>query len=383
MSIAMWPFASALLTLPVLALIYHRYHRLRLSSALSSYLVILYLLSLVFFTLWPMPDDRASFCATHYFPAQLHPLQFLEDLATGGRTALFQIVLNIIFFIPLGFIMGRVFRWRFYAAIPIAFLTSLTIETAQLTGAFGLVGCAYRHFDVDDLVWNTSGAIVGIICAAIINWISPPRQADADEVVLNPSFLHRSVAMAVDLVLTYAISSSLGFALVVIINRMAYHQANGNYSIHGISVNPSSLRIMVVALNVFFLLVFELVLPLMRHGQTLGGSFTHMSIETRSRHGWLRTIFYFSRTVLVVFIFGPWSGNIRQIANALAVLLLVFYLFKRQMPYDCIPASRIYDSPGNNSSQMYSGQAADEVIPVAIPPATSRPQRSTSSTQIW
>ncbi|BDR52102.1 hypothetical protein KIM372_00090 [Bombiscardovia nodaiensis] len=73
MSIAMWPLASLLLTLPVLALIYHRYHRLRFVSAMTAYLVILYLLSLVFFTLWPMPDDRAAFCATHNYPAQLHP----------------------------------------------------------------------------------------------------------------------------------------------------------------------------------------------------------------------------------------------------------------------------------------------------------------------
>lgn len=349
-SIAMWPFISALLTLPVLALIYHRYHRLHIKSALSAYLIILYLLSLVFFTLWPMPDNRASFCATHHYPAQLHPLQFLNDLATGGRLAVFQIVLNIIFFIPLGFIMGRAFRWRFYVAIPLSFLTSLTIETAQLTGAFGLVGCAYRQFDVDDLVWNTSGAIIGIVCAAVINRIFPPQQVDADEVVLNPSFLHRCVAAAVDLVLAYAISSSLNFALMNMITRKATRQVSGDYVVHGLVFNSESLQVMMLVLNVLTLLLFELFIPLLRQGQTLGGSFTHMSIETRIRHGWNRTLFYSVRTVCIVYIFGPWSGTVRQVANLLIVLLLVFYVFKRQMPYDLLPASpEQYTSHGDSN----------------------------------
>ncbi|BDR53898.1 teicoplanin resistance protein VanZ [Bombiscardovia apis] len=398
MSIAMWPFVSLLLTLPVLALIYHRYHRLRFSSALAAYLVILYLLALVFFTLWPMPDNRALFCATHHYPAQLHPLQFLTDLATGGREAFFQIVFNIIFFVPLGFIMGRVFRWRFYLAIPASFLTSLMIETAQLTGAFGLVGCAYRHFDVDDLIWNTSGAIIGLIFAGLVNWIFPPRKADAAEVVFNPSFMHRSVAMAVDLVLSYAISSSLGFGLVVFVNKMATHRSNGDYGIGKFSTHPESLHVFVMGMQVGCLLLFELLIPLARRGQTLGGAFTHMSFETKPRHGWMRALFYLLRTALVLAIFGPWSGSFRSIVDLVAFFLLIFYLFKREMPYDLIPAdpelgppADYYGMPGNyegpsegdgygleeTSYLPYEQSLNAASLPSAMPPAFSpRSKRS-------
>lgn len=41
LAIAIWPFLSLLLTLPVLALLYHRDNRLRFTSALTAYLVVL------------------------------------------------------------------------------------------------------------------------------------------------------------------------------------------------------------------------------------------------------------------------------------------------------------------------------------------------------
>ena len=40
LAIALWPFLSLLLTLPVLALLYHRDNRLRFSSALTAYLIV-------------------------------------------------------------------------------------------------------------------------------------------------------------------------------------------------------------------------------------------------------------------------------------------------------------------------------------------------------
>jgi hypothetical protein len=41
-----WPFVSVVLTLPILAGMYHRHHRLRFGAVLAAYLVVLYLLGL-------------------------------------------------------------------------------------------------------------------------------------------------------------------------------------------------------------------------------------------------------------------------------------------------------------------------------------------------
>ena len=64
-ALALWPFVSMLLTVPVLALLYHRDNRIRLSSAIVAYGTVLYLLGLLCFTLYPMPDDPEAFCAAN------------------------------------------------------------------------------------------------------------------------------------------------------------------------------------------------------------------------------------------------------------------------------------------------------------------------------
>ena len=55
-----WPFASFALTLPILALLYHRDGRIRLLSAAGAYLSVLYLLGIVCFTLYPLPEGDSG-----------------------------------------------------------------------------------------------------------------------------------------------------------------------------------------------------------------------------------------------------------------------------------------------------------------------------------
>ena len=83
-------------------------------------------------------------------------------------------------------------------------------------------------------------------------------------------------------------------------------------------------------------IMFEVVVPVMRGGRTFGGSFTHMTCETRPRAGWRRLLFYIVRSAVVfVAVFSgrvPWSGLVM-------IALAVFYAVRHQMPYDLLPAS--------------------------------------------
>lgn len=167
LAIAIWPFLSLLLTLPVLALLYHRDNRLRFTSALTAYLVVLYLIALACFTMYPMPENPATYCAAHHLRPQLNPFEFIHDIRTDGITGVMQLAMNVVFFLPLGYFMKRVFRWKFATALPAMFLTSLLIETTQLTGIWGIYPCAYRLFDVDDLITNTLGGILGYAMGSI------------------------------------------------------------------------------------------------------------------------------------------------------------------------------------------------------------------------
>lgn len=52
---------------------------------------------------------------------------------------------------------------------------SLLIETTQYTGLWGIYDCGYRAADVDDLLTNTAGALVGALVAPIVaGWIPRP-----------------------------------------------------------------------------------------------------------------------------------------------------------------------------------------------------------------
>ena len=98
MSVALWPLVSFIVTVPVLAMLYHRDNRLGFGAALSAYATVLYLIGLLCFTLYPMPDDPAAYCATHHLHPQLNPLQFIGDIRADGLTAILQIVMNVVFF---------------------------------------------------------------------------------------------------------------------------------------------------------------------------------------------------------------------------------------------------------------------------------------------
>lgn len=63
-------------------------------------------------------------------------------------------VLNMLLFVPFGYLLPQWKKMRWYYVITFGFLISLLIETCQLVFHFGV-------FELDDLVKNTMGAVLG------------------------------------------------------------------------------------------------------------------------------------------------------------------------------------------------------------------------------
>ena len=291
-ALALWPFVSMLLTVPVLALLYHRDNRIRLSSAIVAYGTVLYLLGLLCFTLYPMPADAAAYCAAHHLTPQLNPLQFIGDIRTDGLTAVLQIAFNIVFFLPLGFIMGRIWRWPLPVTAVLSFATSLFLETMQLTGLMGVFPCAYRLFDVDDLLWNTTGALIGFALAMFSLRLIPARVADTTPTT-TPGFMRRLITFIIDMTLIgFAVMPTHLFVMIVRSNLPS--GSNGSWQ----SMEPFDWTGSILFLAA--LILFEGVVPWLRGGCTLGGSFTHMTVETRPREGWRRAAFYVARMATLI-----------------------------------------------------------------------------------
>lgn len=339
LAVALWPFMSAVLTVPVLALLYHRYNRIRFAQALVAYGTVLYAIGLLCFTLYPMPADPAAYCAAHHLTPQLNPLQFIGDIRTDGLSAIMQLALNVLFFLPLGFIMGRVFRWPIAAALPFGFATSLMIETLQLTGFLGLYPCSYRLFDVDDLITNTLGAVLGYVAAKLFDRLVPPRTHDLTTVT-RPGFLRRCIAYVIDLTVVTVVAMPAAMLITIVYDMTVVRDIATWQTIPAVGhIFGNDVTIYDVTMLIS-LLIFELLVPLLRNGQTLGGRFTHMTCETRPRSGWRRALFYALRTaVFMIVVFAQLIPG----AGIFTFALLIFYWVKKQMPYDLLPAESLVE----------------------------------------
>jgi glycopeptide antibiotics resistance protein len=117
-------------------------------------------------TLLPVPEGRWA-CVV----PELDPLSVVTRIVNGGfgdlqqlrnNGALVQFLENVLLFVPLGGLVARSVRLRpVLAGAGAGLLVSRAGETTQATGDWGLVRCAYRVFDVSDLLSNTTGAASG------------------------------------------------------------------------------------------------------------------------------------------------------------------------------------------------------------------------------
>ncbi len=204
------------------------------------------------------------------------------------------------------------------------FLTSLLIETTQLTGIWGIYPCAYRLFDVDDLITNTLGGILGYAMGSIVTHFLPQQRIDEDAITTEPGFMRRCVALAIDLFLVETASLSVTALIYLVGVLFDVNRAN--------NVNAA---VSAVATIVMFVL-FEGIIPWRRAGRTLGGGFTRMTVETRERSGMRRIVFYTLRAlVLYCAVYGLWTDR-GFYALLFGIALIVFWRVKKRMPYDYV-----------------------------------------------
>lgn len=207
-----------------------RFGRLSVRRLLGTAALAIYGVALVAYTLLPLPSgDLSVWCAEHGVGgAQLHPLQFLADirrdtaglslLATLRSVAVLQVVFNVLLFIPWGVFARGFAGWGVVRATITAALGSLLIEVTQFTGIFGLIGCSYRLGDVDDLMTNTLGGLLGALIAPVVmRWM--PRPADLTRGRGTPRPVgasRRWLGMLIDVVsvLTLGAALAVGWTLV-------------------------------------------------------------------------------------------------------------------------------------------------------------------------
>lgn len=113
----------------------------------------------------PVPTAAAQLRLFNFWPslARLHdqgagPADWLRD-RTVAATAMNFLVCGVI-----GAVLAR-HTGRLAAALGFGAGLTLAVELTQLTGIWGLYPCAYRQFNVDDLMLNALGVVAGFLLA--------------------------------------------------------------------------------------------------------------------------------------------------------------------------------------------------------------------------
>jgi len=156
---------------------------------------IFYFLSALCLVLLPFPStrDTCSLQSPDTVHTNLRLFQFVEDilkdsgvvlsnpstwLAITKQQAFYQAFFNFLLLIPFGVYLRYFLQERRYwkRAFIISFLLTLFYEITQRTGIYGIFNCAYRIFDVDDLLLNSVGALLGFFLAPIVWALFPSHE---------------------------------------------------------------------------------------------------------------------------------------------------------------------------------------------------------------
>lgn len=154
-------------------------------------LFALFLSSILSLTLTPIGSANSVTNPELYYPRfyvgwswqQAWNLTEGMGLRRFATTVYAQLFFNIAMFIPLGFFTAGCLRWGLRATALSGFALSTFIELSQLTGNWGLAGFTYRTFDVDDIVNNTTGAVLGAVCIWTVRAIQKRRTAKHERVL--------------------------------------------------------------------------------------------------------------------------------------------------------------------------------------------------------
>lgn len=180
--------------IPWLIYTYRKYGYFSFWSTFIILTFIFYALSAYFLVILPLPDVRDT-CAmqsadTKYF--QLIPFYFVYEIFSSGNinwlqpasyinivrhSAFLPSLFNVFILLPLGVYVKYFFSktMTLKRMVLIGFSVSLFFEITQITGLYGIYNCPYRLFDVDDLILNTLGAVIGFKIAPLILALFPSK----------------------------------------------------------------------------------------------------------------------------------------------------------------------------------------------------------------
>lgn len=224
-SIFIYPVLAFVFTIPYMIYQYRKYGSINKLRTVIIYSFIFYLLSCFFLIILPLPNRNSIARTSRFTRLNLRPFETVRRFFTDSgfslhdrstwraalRTEAFEVpFFNIIMFIPLGIYLRYYFEQDFFDTVLIALLLSAFFELTQFTGLYFIYPTSYRICDVDDLIQNTSGGIIGYMICPLFAAILPTREemdAKSYRIGQRVSTMRRAVAMAIDMGICFTITT--------------------------------------------------------------------------------------------------------------------------------------------------------------------------------
>ena len=310
-AIIFFPIVALLFTIPYMIYQYHKYGSIPIYRSIIIYSLLLYILCSFFLVILPLPsqDFVMQMKSPHY---NLIPFHFVteikstttfqfSDFATYFPSLKFPVVyealFNIILLIPLGVYFRYYFNYNFKKSTFLSFCTSLFFELTQLTGLYFIYPRSYRVFDVDDLILNTFGGIIGYWIGFLMSKKLPSKEIidkEAYDKGTTVSIIRRIISTLTDFII---------ILIIIILSSLFF-------------INQLKLPVLVVSIFIVFLIiVYYTILPLCLNQGTIAMNFYHLKYTSSQKVTFIK-LFSFHYFHLFCYYFLPIS---------MTTILLIIY----------------------------------------------------------
>lgn len=214
----LFPIVALIFTLPYMAVQYRKYGAILALRTVIVYSFILYLMCAYFMTILPLPTIEHVNSLTSS-TVQLIPFYQTMEIFRNSHVNIaqpmsywrliwnrdfFQLIANVILLVPFGMYLRFYFERSFRQVVLFSLGLSLFFEITQLTGLFFIYPRPYRLADVDDLISNVAGGMLGWWLAPVVMKVLPSKER-MDAVAYRRgkyvSFTRRMIAALLDALL--------------------------------------------------------------------------------------------------------------------------------------------------------------------------------------
>ncbi len=288
-AILLFPIVALLFTIPYIIYQYHKYGAVSSYRSIIVYSFLLYLMVAYFLVILPLPDiETVSMMKTPSY--NLIPFHFISeifslstfsvsDFATYFPTlknpVVYEAIFNVFLTVPFGVYLHYYFEFDFKKTLFYSFCLTLFFELTQLSGLYFIYPRGYRVFDVDDLILNTSGGVIGYLLAFIpLKFLPTRKEIDQSSLVKGQkvSILRRAFSFGID----------MGIFLFVFFSVLYFtHQF------------LTSWKIVSLCFLVFWTVFYFVVLPTCLKGRTVAMKFFHLEFFSSKKVTWYRIFAYY------------------------------------------------------------------------------------------